>query len=173
MKPPEEKTQGSGQGRAGQDPLLAEARSASLEAAESAAAREAPPLDWEALARRRAARSRAAAWAAVLVPLLLVGGTAGTWALVRHLRAAKLEAVAPARRLPAAPPVVEREVTPPRRTGVAAPAAEPAPQPKAVKRSPRRVIPPAPGRRRLRVHERRRRRRSAPRDCGAARTRDR
>jgi hypothetical protein len=127
--------------RPGQDPLLDEARLASLEAAETAAAAPPAPLDWEALDRRRAARSRAAAWAAVLIPLLLVGGSAGTWAVVRHLRAAAPDPVPPVPRLPAHPAVVERPVQPPRRSVAPAPA-EPAPPPRPAPRKRRATRAP-------------------------------
>jgi hypothetical protein len=115
--------------RMDQDPWLTEARQASIDAAEAAASKDPPPLDWAAVARRQARASRAALWAAVVIPLLLVGGSAGTWALVHYLRSASPEVMA-VEELPPARTVQERAVVP-RQERIAPPAqpkADPAPR---------------------------------------------
>lgn len=133
MAPMEQQGGGTGPG---QDPWLAEARQASLEAAEVAAGNDPPPLDWAAVERRQARASRAVLWAAVVIPLLLVGGSAGTWALVDYLRS-RTPAKAVVEKLVPVGTVQERAVAPRRRAVQVLPPEQPKPDP--APRRPRRA----------------------------------
>ncbi len=102
-------------GKMSQTPWLQHAREQSRKRAEQKGALRPPALDWDVMegAPRRggalAARGLRLSWVAVLVLILVAGGTTGTWAYVRHKKQIEVKKRIEAERKELAQKLVEQE----------------------------------------------------------------